>query len=167
MNEKPPVSSNVLQIVIIVVLICNLAGTMALLVRSNQTSTQIDQSNRNDPLPEQLSTSEEKVNLANLIISAYNNRDMDSLYNMLDPVVQNQLTKASLAQNVNSLWTILGKVNNSAYSNYEVTANSQGSKQYRLYYSVNAENGRAVLIITIGQQGNEHYRLYGWIFNKI
>ncbi len=155
-----------LSYIIIVLLIANISGTFYLIFQNSTSKTSLITQNDKTELPIDLQSPSQKRKLFEDMKIAYNNNNYDALYNMLDALIQNQITKSSIIETTTMLKGIVGNIEKGVYSHFEVIKNNQGMYQFRLFYRLTVTKGEATLFITIGQQGNEKYRIFGWNLNK-
>ena len=113
------------------------------------------------PLPEQLTTSQQRIDLCERITTLLNNKRYDELYNILDDRFKVRLTKDELAKTADNMVSLTGHLDSGTYTHYE--AKKQGElKQYDMYYLVKAEKGNFRMKITVLQDGSEPYKIFGF-----
>jgi hypothetical protein len=74
--------------------------------------------------------------LAGRVTEPYNRGDNEALYNALDDVAKNQISREKLVDQVTKLKELLGTVSSVSYAGFETLPSEGGMQLYRLNYSV-------------------------------
>lgn len=156
------VMSNILLIVILMLLICNLGATAFLGWQVRQVSNSGEVSEQK-PLPAALSSKAERMNLYEVFRDHYNNRNNDELYEMMHPLVHVQLSEEQMEQQSEQIYDMFGDIEKGAYSHYEYAGNAKGKEVFNLYYQLKTEKmDSAVLRITVVTDRDEPMKLWGF-----
>jgi hypothetical protein len=134
-----------------------------ILMPSIQHGRQVAASATQSSLPAGLDSNQERMDLFEKIKDLYNNKNYEQLYSMLDEAAQIQVDKETFPEQVEGLHELVGNIESGAYSHYEFRVSS-GVKEFILYYVLKVTKGtkKAKLTISIAQQNDEPYRIYGF-----
>ncbi len=105
----------------------------------------------------------------NKFLKAFNERNMDALYNMLGPVARVKFTREDIEKNFGSLVEYFGSIESGAYAHSELTASHGDTNVYVLHYTVKLSKeskfgSAGELALTIAVQ-NDDYQIYGIYLN--
>ena len=165
--DKVQTRSHPVQLVILILVVLNLIGTAFLLFRVRTSSGPALTPSSPDALPRGLQSQEERMALFERVKKAINSASTDEMLAILDPIARMELSKDQLGKQMKYVRDLTGDILEGAYSHYEATSTSQGTRTYRLYYQIRTERAKAVMIITVGQQDDESYRLLGYQIGEI
>jgi len=118
------------------------------------------------PLPAGLDTRAGRAALFDKLKLLLNAKDYDRLYLLFDETVRVQFPKDKFTKNVEDIYSITGEILSGAYRSYDVRTEPGGVKKYDMRYPIDTEKGKAVMLITVFQQGQEAYRLVGIKISK-
>lgn len=167
MNEKPS-RMHPISYAIVILVALNLLVSVAILYHlADTTSRPKGLASDNIALPDGLKTQGERMGILERIKEIYNEGSNEELRDMLDPVVRLQQSDEEFDLIVNEWKKSMGKIVEGAYYHYEVLEASHDLRTYRLYYRLKAEKGNALFTLTVGQQGNEDYRIVALSFARI
>lgn len=117
-------------------------------------------------LPAGLDTHAGRAALFDKIKLLLNAKDYDRLYVLLDETVRVQFPKDKFTKNVEDIYSITGEILSGAYRSYDIRTEPGGVKKYDMRYPIDTEKGKAAMLITVFQQGQEGYRLVGIKISK-
>lgn len=113
------------------------------------------------PLPSELTTTEGRAALLERIRVPFNNRDNGKLYDLIHPLVQQQLPKSQFDQQIGVLYAIIGSIESGAYAQYEYKGIMLDRKIFELQYLITTSRGRGLARITVGQDTGP-YSIWGF-----
>jgi hypothetical protein len=79
--------------------------------------------------------------LATRVLALYNAKDTAGLYQSFDPLAKAQLTREQLSGQLDTLYPVMGKISDAAFSNAVLAGNDGGRDYYHLNYKVRLEGG--------------------------
>ncbi len=163
--ESAESNRNPLIIILLVVCVLNLLGTgyIVIALQSGGTTTA---TNGKTPLPSDLDSRGERMELLERFMPIYNSKDYAKLYKLLDEAIRIQYTQQELTQSINDIYTIAGEIRRGAYSHYETQPGGPVGTYYALHYQVAADKGNADLTIEVLQQNEEPYRIVGYTVSR-
>lgn len=110
---------------------------------------------------------EEAMALAQRIVQRYNEQDVDGLYAQFSDVARVQFPKEKLTESMAKLHSVVGRVDEYAYT-HTAAAGSQDGKEFRtIHYRVRLSGGAmptGEMKITVAQEG-QSLALYGFFLN--
>ncbi len=153
-----------LLLLIVILLVCNLGATGYLVYQGQQTSGGGGASTE-EPLPPELSSQQSRTALFEQFRLLFNDRDNENLYSLFDPVAREEYPREQLDEELLILYQIAGEINSGTYSHYEYRGASRGRRWYALSYRIQTEHGVGTLTITVAQQDEEPYGIWGLNIN--
>ena len=166
-NSRPntiPVAIIIMLGIVLVLLTCNLGAT-GYLVYQYQQNPGGDSAFAVEPLPAGLESADDKAALFEQFRELFNRKDNDGLYALLDPLVHVQITRPDFDRQIPLLYQMAGRINSGAYSHYDYQGVNNGKKVFILHYLVDTANGAANLDITIAQDGDAPFTIWGFFLN--
>lgn len=122
----------------IALLVCNLALTGYLIYSQTRASTVA--SGMQPTNVAQISPSDAEA-LASRLVTPYNKRDIEGVYAQFSTIARVQITKESIKASLDKLHSVVGRVDEYAYSHTE-NAGSQNGKQFvNVFYKVKLSGG--------------------------
>lgn len=103
------------------------------------------------------------------MVDRYNAKDVAGLYAQFDPVAKMQFTQDKIAEVVDKLHQLGGRVDDFAYSHLEPAGNHNGKDFLTLHYKVRLSGGvlsSGEMKLTVVQDGDE-LALYGFFINAL
>ncbi|MCM2272145.1 MAG: hypothetical protein NDJ18_06295 [candidate division Zixibacteria bacterium] len=148
-------------IVIVVVSFVNFVMLVALLGRGAAETTAAT-----PQLPTELRSNAAKDALGSFLVEAYNAKELDALYQWLDPLIQVKVSRAEFERQMSSLYSLIPGISDAAYASYECDEAGNSMTSCRLYYIGKTSQGQNVTItVFIQRQGENAYRNYGFTLN--
>jgi hypothetical protein len=164
MNEDAKNKVHPILYVLTVLVAVNLAVSTAQLFSDNSNlpapPAQIDS------LPDYL-TSSEIENLKDKILALYNNRDIEGLYEEMDPAVRVQITLEDFQETFLRIYDLAGGIGDAAYVSFEKTPSKGQQTTYVLNFTVrvtDSEFSTGEMKISIYDRG-DHYGFVGFFLN--
>lgn len=118
------------------------------------------------PLPDYLNSSEITLILER-VKSAYNEQDVEKLYNLLGPIRRAQLTLNTARLQIEPVFASLGAIESAEFVYHQFMGRSGMYKMFALYYSAKYEKAdKGVLMISLIDNGKS-YQIDGMIFNRL
>lgn len=105
--------------------------------------------------------------LADAMVPLYNEKDISALYSRFDPLAKVQFTKEQLAEQIEKLSGVIGKIESYAYSHATIAGTQEGRTYYTLHYKVRLTGGplpSGELTLTVVRNG-EDLGLFGFFVN--
>lgn len=158
------IATSVLLALVLVLLICNLTGTGYLIFKSQQTGSE-GSASTSEPLPDELNSAKGKKELFERFREPFNNKDSDSLYELLDPLVRVEVTREKLDEQMPLIYQIGNTIKSGVYSHYDYQGATRGRKVFILHYIVETDKGTATLDITVAKANQEPYTIWGFRLN--
>jgi hypothetical protein len=84
---------------------------------------------------------QEANKIAATVIAEYNAKNIQALYELFDPLAKAQFTKQQFESQMEKLSSVLGHVDNCAYSHATSEGNHNGRDYYVLHYKVGLSGG--------------------------
>lgn len=165
-QEKQPPSNTVsritigLLVIIVLILVCNLGATGYLVYLFQQIPSGEITSTK-EPLPTELSSEQERITLFEKFRVLFNDRDNEKLYGLVAPLARVEYTREQFDQEMPILYQLAGNINSGTYSHYEYGGISHGRKWFELYYRIQTDHGIGTLTITVAQEDQEPYEIWG------
>lgn len=163
MNELKLLNRINLLIALVVVNI----GAMAYLIYAERTNP-VAANQAQNSLGEQVPKSDAMA-VAERIVKRYNANDLDGLYAEFSDVARMQFSKEKLHESMGKLRSVVGIVDNYAYSHTAV-AGSQDGKQFKtIFYKVRLSGGSiptGEMKITVANEGGT-LAVYGFLLNAM
>jgi hypothetical protein len=125
-------------VLIIALLIGNLGLSAYIAFRPSPTPTAMPSKEIATP---DIATDQAKK-LSGALIPLYNQKDIPALYDLFDPVAKVQITRDQVAAQIEKLATILGRIEDCAYSHATVAGIQEGRTYYTLHYKVSLSGGQ-------------------------
>jgi hypothetical protein len=114
------------------------------------------------PLPSELTTADGRAALFEKIRVPFNNKDNYKLYVLFDPLMQQQMSKAQFDQQLVVLYPLAGTIESAAYAQYDYKGIMLGKKIFEIQYFTTTSRGKGLLRITIAQEDDGSYSLWGF-----
>ncbi len=150
--------------IILVLLTCNLSATGYLLFKSQQNDSEQSVST-SEPLPDELDSANGRDELFEKFREPFNNKDDDSLYELLNPLVRVEVTREKFDEQMPLIYQIGNTINSGVYSHYDYQGISRGRKVFILHYIIETDKGTATLDITVAKADQEPYTVWGFHLN--
>lgn len=167
-KSKPYVLSYViigLLSICIILLLINLGATGFLIFRSQRTATATE-TPEIEPLPAGLSSVEKRKELFERFKKPFNNNDNENIHALLGPLAQVGISKEEINERILFVYEFTGNIESGSYSHYDYAGISEGKKWFVLYYELKTDKGPATLSVTIAQEGDEPYAIFGFYVDR-
>lgn len=109
------------------------------------------------------------MELASRLVARYNNNDLDGLYAEFSDVARMQFTKDKLRDSMTKLKTMVGKVDDYAYSHTQVVGVQDGKQYKTVFFKIRLSGGpisTGEMKVTVVQEGSG-LGLYGFFINAL
>lgn len=112
-------------------------------------------------------TKDEAQKLSETLVPLYNQQNLSALYDQFDPLAKVQFTREQLAAQIEKLGSVIGKIEQCAYSHATVAGVQEGRKFYTLHYKVSLSgNSFPTGSMTLNVYRNDDkLGLYGFFVN--